>query len=127
MRAIICAGLYPTRERSAAPKTEETRARSRYPTNTVSVRTKNDTDVHLHPTSVCYGLTNFDSRFLLYHEKERTTKVYIRDATAVGPYPLLLFGGKIKVNHERSSARAIIGFTFEPRRAWRFIQTSTRT
>jgi len=105
VRAIICAGLYPNvASVSAAPKTEETRARSRYPTNTVSVRTKNDTDVHLHPTSVCYGLTNFDSRFLLYHEKVRTTKVYIRDATAVGPYPLLLFGGKIKVNHERSSA-----------------------
>jgi len=97
--------LYPNvASVSAAPKTEETRARSRYPSNTVSVRTKNDTDVHLHPTSVCYGLTNFDSRFLLYHEKVRTTKVYIRDATAVGPYPLLLFGGKIKVNHERSSA-----------------------
>ena len=38
------------------------------------------------------------------HEKVKTTKVYVRDATMVGPYPLLLFGGKVKVDHERASA-----------------------
>jgi hypothetical protein len=39
----------------------------------------------------------------VYHEKIKTTKVYVRDATAVSPYALLLFGGKIKVEHERSA------------------------
>jgi HrpA-like RNA helicase len=105
VRAVICAGLYPNvATASATAPVDDSRARSRYPTSSVSVRTKHDTDVHLHPTSVCYGLSKLDARFLLYHEKVRTTKVYIRDATAVGSYPLLLFGGKIKINHERSSA-----------------------
>jgi ATP-dependent RNA helicase DHX36 len=106
VRAVICAGLYPNVALASAPaKTDDGRARSRYPTSSVAVRTKHDTDVHMHPTSVCYGMSpSVDSRFLLYHEKVRTTKVYIRDATAVGSYPLLLFGGKIKINHERSSA-----------------------
>ena len=105
VRAVICAGLYPNVAlASAQPKTEENRARSRYPTSSVSVRTKHDSDVHLHPTSVCYGSSGFESPFLLFHEKVRTTKVYLRDATAVGSYPLLLFGGKIKIDHERSRA-----------------------
>lgn len=105
VRAVICAGLYPNVAcASAQAKTDDSRARSRYPSSSVTVRTKHDSDVHLHPTSVCYGLNRFDSPFLLYHEKVRTTKVYLRDATAVGSYPLLLFGGKIKIDHERSKA-----------------------
>jgi ATP-dependent RNA helicase DHX36 len=108
VRAVICAGLYPNvAVISAAQQTADDRGgRGRYASNAnkVTVQTKHDNDVHLHPTSVCYGAPNFDARFLLYHEKVRTTKVYIRDATAVGSYPLLLFGGKIKINHERSSA-----------------------
>lgn len=72
--------------------------------NRVSVRTKGDGEVSLHPTSICFGLPSFEHRFLLFHEKVRTTKVYIRDATMVGPYPLLLFGGKVKVDHERAVA-----------------------
>ena len=46
----------------------------------------------------------FAKRFLLFHEKVKTTKVYLRDATLVGAYPLLLFGGKIKVDHARATA-----------------------
>jgi ATP-dependent RNA helicase DHX36 len=72
--------------------------------NRVSVRTKGDGEVSLHPTSICFNVQSFEHRFLLFHEKMRTTKVYIRDATMVGPYPLLLFGGKVKVDHERAMA-----------------------
>jgi len=108
VRAVICAGLYPNvAVLAAAPQSADDRVgRGRYASTAskITVQTKHDTDVHLHPTSVCYGTSNLDARFLLYHEKVRTTKVYIRDATAVGSYPLLLFGGKIKINHERSTA-----------------------
>jgi len=108
VRAVICAGLYPNVAVLSAVQqsADDQGGRSRYTSNAnkATVQTKHDKDVHLHPTSVCYGAPNFDARFLLYHEKVRTTKVYIRDATAVGSYPLLLFGGKIKINHERSSA-----------------------
>ena len=29
----------------------------------------------------------------------RTSKVFLRDSTMVSPYPLLLFGGELKVKH----------------------------
>ena len=69
-----------------------------------SIRTKGDGAVSLHPTSVVFGSPVFAKRFLLFHEKVKTTKVYLRDATLVGAYPLLLFGGKIKVDHARATA-----------------------
>jgi ATP-dependent RNA helicase DHX36 len=50
---------------------------------------------------VVFGAETSDlkKRFLLFHEKVKTTKVYLRDATLVGAYPLLLFGGKVEVDH----------------------------
>lgn len=33
------------------------------------------------------------SKYLVYHERVKTTRVYIRDATPVSPYALILFGG----------------------------------
>ena len=60
----------------------------------------------MHPTSVVFGAETSDhkKRFLLFHEKVKTTKVYLRDATLVGAYPLLLFGGKVEVDHARAKA-----------------------
>ena len=49
-------------------------------------------------------MSKFEQRFLLFHEKVKTAKVYVRDATMIGPYPLLLFGGKVAVDHGRSQA-----------------------
>jgi ATP-dependent RNA helicase DHX36 len=47
----------------------------------------------------------------------KTGKTYIRDATAIGAFPLLLFGGKIKVEHEkfRASCDNWIKFRAAPR------------
>ena len=54
------------------------------------------TEVALHPSSVnakatCAG--DFSSPYLIYHEKVRTTRVYVRDCSPVSPYALILFGG----------------------------------
>ena len=38
-------------------------------------------------------------RFAVYHEMVQTTRVYIRDATLVGAYPLLLLAGDVEVDH----------------------------
>jgi Oligonucleotide/oligosaccharide-binding (OB)-fold len=38
----------------------------------------------------------------VYFEKVKTTKVYLRDCTSISPYPLLLFGGKLDVQHAES-------------------------
>ena len=61
----------------------------------------------------------FAKRFLLFHEKVKTTKVYLRDATLVGAYPLLLFGedqGGARVAAKRQRAA---GLPLSRRRAWR--------
>ena len=53
----------------------------------------------LHPSSVNASRPKLPSRWLVYHEMVKTTSVYIRDATPVTPYQLLLFGGAISVQH----------------------------
>ena len=49
--------------------------------------------VALHPSCVASKQTKFTSPYLIYHERVKTTRVYLRDATPVSPCALLLFGG----------------------------------
>jgi len=49
--------------------------------------------VALHPSCVASKQVQFDSPYLIYHERVKTTRVYLRDATPVSPCALLLFGG----------------------------------
>lgn len=49
-------------------------------------------DMALHPSCIA-GKSVLSSKYLVYHERVKTTRVYIRDATPVGPYALILFGG----------------------------------
>jgi ATP-dependent RNA helicase DHX36 len=121
VRAVICAGLYPNvalAENAQGPgsggaserdtkSAARMNARDRFAAAArSSIRTKRDGVVSLHPTSVVFGAETSDhkKRFLLFHEKVKTTKVYLRDATLVGAYPLLLFGGKVEVDHARAKA-----------------------
>lgn len=39
--------------------------------------------------------TSFESNYLVYLECVRTTRVYVRDSSAVSPFALLLFGGPL--------------------------------
>jgi HrpA-like RNA helicase len=60
-------------------------------------------EVAMHPSSVLFNEHGgFDSPFMVFHEKVKTTKVYVRDATIVGSYALLLFGVDMCVQHEKS-------------------------
>nr|XP_044993371.1 putative ATP-dependent RNA helicase DHX57 isoform X2 [Jaculus jaculus] len=45
----------------------------------------------LYPNVV--QVRHFDSPYLLYHEKIKTSRVFIRDCSMVSVYPLVLFGG----------------------------------
>ena len=55
----------------------------------------------IHPTSMLHPLlaSQFESPYVVYSEKMRTGQTYLRDASAVPPMALLLFGGKIEVHH----------------------------
>ncbi|XP_061887217.1 ATP-dependent RNA helicase DHX29 [Entelurus aequoreus] len=51
----------------------------------------------VHPSSVNRNLQTHG--WLLYQEKVKYTKIYLRDTTLISPFPMLLFGGDIDVQH----------------------------
>jgi len=67
---------------------------------------------------VNFGRAAFSSKWLVYHERVQSSSVFIRDATPVTPYQLLLFGGAIGV-HVASGTVALDGgwasFTAPPK------------
>lgn len=54
-------------------------------------------EVHIHPSSVNSRTLDF-LPFLVYLEKVKTTRVFIRDCTPVSAYPIILFGGRLILN-----------------------------
>ena len=68
--------------------------------NTMSLNQR----VFLHPSSALFkqGSTSYNIPWLVYFQKVRTSKVFLRDASVVPPYALLLFGGAIDILHEKS-------------------------
>nr|XP_024217915.1 putative ATP-dependent RNA helicase DHX57 [Halyomorpha halys] len=64
----------------------------------IKFKTKADGYVHLHPTSVNHGVAFYPSPYLVYQEKIKTSKVFIRECTMVPVLALVLFsGGSLKV------------------------------
>lgn len=56
-------------------------------------RTKADGFVRVHPSSVVAGVGNFENPYLVYHERIKTSRVFVREVSMVPIYPLVLFGG----------------------------------
>jgi len=66
-------------------------------------------EVRVHPSSVNRGIGSErkpSHPFMVYHEKMRTARVYLRDCTVVAPEALLLFGGKLELQH--ANARVVM-------------------
>lgn len=84
--------------------------------NELRFATKKDGYVNVHPSSVNYTVRrtknqcklknnkeelmgsplqvrHYDSPYLVYHEKVKTSRVFIRDCSMVSVYPLVLLGG----------------------------------
>ncbi|KAM5292053.1 putative ATP-dependent RNA helicase DHX57 isoform 2-T2 [Ctenodactylus gundi] len=96
--AMLCAALYPNVVQVKTPegkfqKTSTGAVRMQPKSAELKFITKNDGYVHIHPSSVNYQVRHFDSPYLLYHEKIKTSRVFIRDCSMVSVYPLVLFGG----------------------------------
>ncbi|KAM9328858.1 ATP-dependent RNA helicase DHX29 isoform 1-T1 [Gastrophryne carolinensis] len=51
----------------------------------------------VHPSSVNRDLQTYG--WLLYQEKVKYSKIFLRETTLVSPFPILLFGGEIAVQH----------------------------
>lgn len=47
-------------------------------------------------------MRHYDSPYLVYHEKVKTSRVFIRDCSMVCVYPMVLFGGgQVNVDLQR--------------------------
>mmetsp|Transcript_39452 Transcript_39452/g.63966 ORF Transcript_39452/g.63966 Transcript_39452/m.63966 type:complete len:491 (-) Transcript_39452:183-1655(-) len=105
LKAIVCAGLYPNVVGVDLPDTKymETLSGSiakDHNAREIKLYTKHDRRVWIHPASVNFVATDFETRLLVFLEKVRTNKVFIRDSTMISAIALLMFGGDIAVNHQ---------------------------
>ncbi|PSN56785.1 ATP-dependent RNA helicase DHX36 [Blattella germanica] len=66
----------------------------------VKLYTPEDGNVCIHPRSINDKQTEFESPFLLYHLKLKSSSIYLHDTTMVYPFPLLFFGKGINVCSE---------------------------
>ena len=58
------------------------------------------TTLSVHPSSVMYGVKRLDSKFLVYLESLKTSKMYARDVTTVMPLTMALFSGRLRCNEQ---------------------------
>lgn len=84
VKAVICAALYPNVGKVRARKSH------------VSVHTLEDGKVNIHPKSVNAKQSSFESPFIVYHQKMKTTSIFLYDTTMASPLPLIFFGGQLK-------------------------------
>lgn len=106
LRAVICAALYPNLVRIDFPKTKYEQVAGgtiakKHNSKDIRFRCKTMERLFLHPGSINFFEGGYDTRWLAYFTKVKTSKIFIRDSTLVSPYAILLFGGNIEVNHEK--------------------------
>ncbi|CAL8278960.1 unnamed protein product [Merluccius merluccius] len=91
MKAVLTAGLYDNVSRILFTPTVDVLDRVACTAETPQGKAQ------VHPSSVNRHLQTHG--WLLYQEKVKYTKIYLRDTTLISPFPMLLFGGDIDVQH----------------------------
>lgn len=99
LAALLCAALYPNVVKVLTPEKSFTMtaggAMPRQPNaSELKFKTNQDGYVNLHPASVNSKVGHFASPFLVYQEKVKTSRIFVRDCTMVGLLPLVLFSGR---------------------------------
>ncbi|CAH0382485.1 unnamed protein product [Bemisia tabaci] len=87
IRSIICAGLYPNVAILRDLKPMKSGHCLQF------IRTPEQENVKHHPKSVNEKQSEFESRFLVYHQKIQSTAIFLHDTSMVYPLSLLFFGG----------------------------------
>ncbi|TFK41870.1 P-loop containing nucleoside triphosphate hydrolase protein [Crucibulum laeve] len=125
VKAIILGGLWPHVARVHLPKSaikfDKVQAGTVQRENTArefKIFDLREGRVFLHPASVLFGTAAWKSPFLVYFHKHMTTKVFLRDATEVPLYALLLFGGAVSVNHVAGGVTIGTKDSFIKLKAW---------
>uniref|UniRef100_A0A672N0A8 RNA helicase n=1 Tax=Sinocyclocheilus grahami TaxID=75366 RepID=A0A672N0A8_SINGR len=98
MSAMLCAALYPNVVQVRSPQgkyklTSKGAMKMQPKAEELRFMTKSDGAVHIHPSSVNFSVRHYDSPYLVYHEKVKTSRVFLRDCSMVCVYPMVLFGG----------------------------------
>ncbi|XP_053681355.1 putative ATP-dependent RNA helicase DHX57 [Anopheles nili] len=98
LAAILCAALYPNVVKILTPEksfvTGAVGAVPRLPqASDLRFKTQEDGYVSLHPSSVNATVGNYGSPFLVYQEKIKTSRIFIRESTMVPLLPMVLFSG----------------------------------
>lgn len=97
VKAVICAGLYPNVAKLEY-NIRGTRVRAIY---TFGHGGSENLKVGIHPKSVNGDEQDYQSQWLIFHQKMKIeNKVYLFDTTMCSPYPLLFFGGKIRFHED---------------------------
>ncbi|KAJ3569724.1 hypothetical protein NP233_g4864 [Leucocoprinus birnbaumii] len=125
LKAIILGGLWPRVARVHLPKSaikfDKVQAGAVQRDNTAKEFKMFDLKegrVFVHPGSVLFDCTVWKSPFLAYFHKYQSSKVFLRDATEVPLYALLLFGGPVSVDHVKGGLTVGNRDAFVCLRAW---------
>eukprot|EP01018_Ginkgo_biloba_P024202 Gb_37230 [translate_table: standard] len=118
VKSVICAGFYPNIVRVRHPEkryiqTEGGTIAKIASANELHFFTKLDGRVFLHPSSVNFSVGFYESSWLVYTEKVKTSKIFIKNSTMVPAYGLLLFGGEVQINHEKRMIKVDDWLEFE--------------
>ncbi|XP_058449185.1 putative ATP-dependent RNA helicase DHX57 [Malaya genurostris] len=98
LAAILCAALYPnvikilTPEKSFISGAGGAVPKQPQPSD-LRFKTQQDGYVFLHPSSINSRFGHFNSPYLVYQEKVKTTRIYIRETTMVPLLAMVLFSG----------------------------------
>ncbi|KIJ54301.1 hypothetical protein M422DRAFT_25225 [Sphaerobolus stellatus SS14] len=113
LQSIIMAGLYPRIARITLPssaikfdkfqggtvqRAQNAKEYKLFDLDNVD-NTGRGSRVFLHPSSVLFGQDKWKEHFVCYFRKAITSKPFLRDATEVPLFAVLLFGGPISVNY----------------------------
>eukprot|EP00092_Neocalanus_flemingeri_P073805 GFUD01091162.1.p1 GENE.GFUD01091162.1~~GFUD01091162.1.p1 ORF type:complete len:1281 (+),score=425.03 GFUD01091162.1:331-4173(+) len=96
--AVLCAALYPNIVKVLTPeaKYKQTAAGAmcKPPSaEDLKFKTSEDGYVNIHPSSITSNVSHFETPYLVFHEKVKTSRVFVREVSMVPMYPMVLFGG----------------------------------
>ncbi|TPX62526.1 hypothetical protein PhCBS80983_g00252 [Powellomyces hirtus] len=108
VKAVLVAGLYPNLARVRLPdvqydKTAHGSVAVAAKSRDIKFYDQTGGRVFIHPASLNFTQNKFDDPLIVFQQKVSTSKVFLRDTTLCSAWPVLMFGGILKVEHEGRS------------------------
>lgn len=112
--AVLCAGLYPN-----VIQCKKRGKRTAFYSKDVG-------KVDIHPSSVNARVNLFPLPYMIYSDKVKSSSIYIRDATNISDYALLLFGGNLTPSESGEGIEMLDGYLHfsAPKSTLQLIQVS---